>query len=41
MTIRAAKPGDEKAIHGLISELALYEKAPDEVTNTVEQLHTD
>lgn len=41
MNIRAAKIGDEEAIHGLISELALYEKAPDEVTNTVENLHID
>ena len=41
MNIRAARLGDEDAIHGLISELALYEKAPDEVTNTVEQLKTD
>lgn len=41
MNIRAAKIGDEEAIHGLISELALYEKAPDEVTNTVEKLHID
>ncbi|WP_430405155.1 N-acetyltransferase family protein [Fluviicola sp.] len=41
MNIRAAKIGDEEAIHGLISELALYEKAPDEVTNTVERLRVD
>lgn len=41
MTIRAAKSGDEAAIHGLISELAVYEKAPEEVTNTIEQLHVD
>ena len=41
MNIREAKIGDEGAIHGLISELALYEKAPDEVTNTVEKLHVD
>jgi GNAT superfamily N-acetyltransferase len=41
MNIRAAKLGDEEAIHGLISELALYEKAPDEVTNTVEKLRID
>lgn len=41
MNIRPARLGDEKAIHGLISELALYEKAPDEVTNTVEKLKVD
>jgi GNAT superfamily N-acetyltransferase len=41
MTIRAAKSGDEAAIHGLISELAVYEKAPEEVTNSIEQLHVD
>jgi GNAT superfamily N-acetyltransferase len=41
MMIRAARPGDEQAIHGLISELALYEKASDEVTNTVEKLRVD
>lgn len=41
MNIRAARIGDEEAIHGLISELALYEKAPDEVTNTITNLHVD
>ena len=41
MNIRAARLGDETAIHGLISELALYEKAPGEVTNTVEKLKID
>lgn len=41
MNIREAKIGDEEAIHGLISELALYEKAPNEVTNTVEKLRVD
>ncbi len=41
MNIRAAKVGDESAIHGLIVELAVYERAPDEVTNTVEQLRID
>lgn len=41
MTIREARKGDEHAIHGLISELALYEKAPNEVTNTVEKLAID
>ena len=41
MNIREAKIGDEEAIHGLISELALYEKAPNEVTNTLENLRID
>ena len=31
MEIRAAKPGDEQAIFSLIKELALYEKAPEDV----------
>ena len=38
ITIRKAKPGDEVSIHRLIKELADYEKAPNEVTNTVEEL---
>jgi GNAT superfamily N-acetyltransferase len=41
MIIREAKKGDESAIHGLIGELALYEKAPNEVTNTIEKLAID
>lgn len=41
MNIRVARIGDEKAIHDLISELALYERAPNEVTNTVEKLRID
>lgn len=41
MNIRAARLGDEEAIHGLISELAVYEKAPNEVSNTVEKLKVD
>lgn len=36
--IRPAKLGDEAAIHQLIKDLAEYEKAPDEVTNTLEDL---
>lgn len=39
--ISAAKRGDEKAIFELICELALYEKAPEQVTNTAEQLAID
>lgn len=38
MEIRSAKIGDENAIMGLIYELALYEKAPEEVVNTAEDL---
>lgn len=41
MYIREAKPGDEIAIHGLIQALAEYERAPDEVINTPEQLRID
>jgi ribosomal protein S18 acetylase RimI-like enzyme len=41
MNIREAKPGDETAIHGLIQALADYERAPDEVINTPEQLKID
>lgn len=39
--IRVAIHGDEQAIFELISELALYEKAPDQITNTAEQLAID
>lgn len=39
--ISAAKRGDEKAIFELICELASYEKAPEQVTNTAEQLAID
>lgn len=38
MTIRVAQRGDEHAIMQLINALALYEKAPDEVVNTTEDL---
>jgi len=41
MQIRAAKPGDEQAIFALIQELALYEKAPEQVSNSAEQLSQD
>lgn len=41
MQIRAAKPGDEQAIFSLIKELALYEKAPEQVSNSAEQLGID
>lgn len=39
--IRKAKPGDEHAIMELVEELAAYEKAPEEVINTAEQLAID
>jgi len=38
MEIRKAKKGDEFAIMELIHALALYEKAPEAVVNTVEEL---
>lgn len=38
MVIRPAQKGDEQAIMELIRGLALYEKAPDEVVNTAEEL---
>jgi len=41
MVIRKAKRGDEGAVFGLIQELANYERAPDEVINTPEQLQID
>lgn len=41
MLIREAQSGDERAIHGLIQALAEYERAPDEVINTPEQLYID
>lgn len=39
--IRKAKRGDEFALMGLVQELADFEKAPDEVINTPEQLAID
>ena len=39
--IRIAKQSDVAAIFALIQELALYEKAPEQVTNTVENLRID
>lgn len=36
--IRAAKRGDEIGIHALICELATYEREPDAVVNTIEDL---
>lgn len=39
--IRAARLGDEKAILALVRELALYERAPEAVVNTSDQLRKD
>lgn len=41
ITIRRAEPADVQAIFDLITELAVYEKAGHEVTNTPEQLLKD
>jgi GNAT superfamily N-acetyltransferase len=41
MQIRQAKPGDETEIFNLIYALAVYEKAPEQVTNTPQQLASD
>ena len=41
MEIRTATPKDVPYIFDLIKELALYEKAPEQVTNTSENLHYD
>ncbi len=41
MQIRQAKPGDETEIFNLIYALAVYEKAPEQVTNTPLQLARD
>jgi GNAT superfamily N-acetyltransferase len=41
MILRKATKGDEYAILGLIKELAEYEREPDAVINTAEQLSVD
>lgn len=41
MQIREAKPGDETEIFKLIYALAVYEKAPEQVTNSPQQLAVD
>lgn len=41
IVIRKATAGDAPAMLSLIRELAEFEKAPDDVTNTVEQLAKD
>jgi GNAT superfamily N-acetyltransferase len=40
-TIRKGKKEDLPAVFGLIQELAVYEKAADEVTNTLEKMEED
>lgn len=41
VVLRPAMPRDMEAVHALITELAVYEKEPDAVTNTVEGLVED
>ena len=41
MTIRKGTPTDLPEVLELIRELALFERAPEEVTNTLEQLEKD
>jgi GNAT superfamily N-acetyltransferase len=41
MIIREARSGDEQSIFDLIYALAVYEKAPEQVTNSPEQLRID
>ena len=41
ISIRKATTEDMNAVHGLICELAEYEKAPQEVTNTVDAMIRD
>lgn len=40
MKIRLAEPSDVSEIHRLIYELAVYEKAPDEMVATLEQIES-
>ena len=39
--IRVAQRVDMKSVHGLITELAIYEKEPDAVTISVQDLERD
>ncbi|MFC6996437.1 GNAT family N-acetyltransferase [Rufibacter roseus] len=41
VTIRKGTEADLPQVHALIVELAVYEKAPDEVTNTIEDMRRD
>jgi hypothetical protein len=38
ITIRQARPEDAAAIYAMIYELAVYEKAPEEVVTTPEEI---
>lgn len=40
MFIRLAEPADVKDIHHLIYELAVYEKAPEQMVATIEQINS-
>jgi GNAT superfamily N-acetyltransferase len=40
MQIRMAQPADVEDIHRLIYELAVYEKAPEEMVATIDQINT-
>jgi hypothetical protein len=40
-TVRKGTKNDVKAVHALIVELAIYERAEQEVSNTVDQLLRD
>jgi GNAT superfamily N-acetyltransferase len=40
MHIRMAQPADVEDIHRLIYELAVYEKAPEEMVATIDQINT-
>ncbi|MFB9863099.1 GNAT family N-acetyltransferase [Rufibacter immobilis] len=41
VTIRKGTEADLPGVHALIVELAVYEKAPNEVTNTIEDMRRD
>lgn len=41
MIVRKGKPEDLKAVFDLVMELAIYEKAPHEVANSVERMTED
>ncbi|WP_066832669.1 GNAT family N-acetyltransferase [Rufibacter ruber] len=41
VTIRKGTQQDLAAVHALVVELAVYEKAPNEVTNTLEDMQRD
>lgn len=41
MSIRKGKPEDLQAVFDLVMELAIYEKAPEEVENSIERMKED